>query len=211
MLADLGLLLRALVEQRLYRQYRHRGGGVTLSTRAAIRSLTCPFAAQLPCESADGRGRGKGANGFASSYAASRCWLPAPTVADRRTGRFKVASAPFPSPRGSVPRPAADRRFGLCQPPDPARREPKMTASAPAVNAVTLVGNLTADPVLRTIDEHRKVCEMRLAVNDQQGPAAAVHRRRHLRQPRRGVREVPRKGPGDRRHRPTDLPRMGRR
>ena len=43
-----------------------------------------------------------------------------------------------------------------------------MTASAPAVNAVTLVGNLTADPVLRTIDEHRKVCEMRLAVNDQQ-------------------------------------------
>ena len=42
-----------------------------------------------------------------------------------------------------------------------------MSANAPAVNAVTLVGNLTADPVLRTIDEHRKVCEMRLAVNDQ--------------------------------------------
>jgi single-strand DNA-binding protein len=41
-----------------------------------------------------------------------------------------------------------------------------MSASAPAVNAVTLVGNLTADPVLRTIDDHRKVCEMRLAVND---------------------------------------------
>jgi single-strand DNA-binding protein len=41
-----------------------------------------------------------------------------------------------------------------------------MSANAPAVNAVTLVGNLTADPVLRTIDEHRKVCEMRLAVND---------------------------------------------
>ena len=41
-----------------------------------------------------------------------------------------------------------------------------MSASAPAVNAVTLVGNLTADPVLRTIDEYRKVCEMRLAVND---------------------------------------------
>ena len=41
-----------------------------------------------------------------------------------------------------------------------------MSASAPAVNAVTLVGNLTADPVLRTIDEHRKVCDLRLAVND---------------------------------------------
>ena len=43
-----------------------------------------------------------------------------------------------------------------------------MNANAPAVNAVTLVGNLTADPVLRTIDEHRKVCDLRLAVNDQQ-------------------------------------------
>ena len=43
-----------------------------------------------------------------------------------------------------------------------------MSASAPAVNAVTLVGNLTADPVLRTIDEHRKVCDLRLVVNDQQ-------------------------------------------
>ena len=42
-----------------------------------------------------------------------------------------------------------------------------MSANPPAVNAVTLVGNLTADPVLRTIDEHRKVCDLRLAVNDQ--------------------------------------------
>ena len=31
-----------------------------------------------------------------------------------------------------------------------------------------VVGNLTADPGLRTIDEHRKVCDLRLAVNDQQ-------------------------------------------
>jgi single-strand DNA-binding protein len=30
-----------------------------------------------------------------------------------------------------------------------------------------LVGHLTADPVLRPIDENRKVCDMRLAVNDQ--------------------------------------------
>ena len=42
-----------------------------------------------------------------------------------------------------------------------------MSAHAPAVNAVTLVGNLTADPVLLMIDENRKVCDMRLAVNDQ--------------------------------------------
>ena len=39
MLTDLGLLLRALGEQRLYRQAE------TLSSRAAIRSLTRPFAA----------------------------------------------------------------------------------------------------------------------------------------------------------------------
>jgi single-strand DNA-binding protein len=44
-----------------------------------------------------------------------------------------------------------------------------MSASAPAVNSVTLVGNLTADPVLKQIDEDRKVCQLRLAVNDQPG------------------------------------------
>jgi single-strand DNA-binding protein len=42
-----------------------------------------------------------------------------------------------------------------------------MSTTAPAVNTVTLVGHLTADPVLRPIDENRKVCDMRLAVNDQ--------------------------------------------
>ena len=41
-----------------------------------------------------------------------------------------------------------------------------MSASAPAVNSVTLVGNLTADPVLKQLDEDRKVCQLRLAVND---------------------------------------------
>jgi hypothetical protein len=50
MLADFGLLPRALGEQRLYRKRRHGSGGETLSTRAAIRFLTRPFAAQLPCE-----------------------------------------------------------------------------------------------------------------------------------------------------------------
>ena len=42
-----------------------------------------------------------------------------------------------------------------------------MSATAPAVNPVTLVGHLTADPVLRQLDEDRKVCDLRLAVNDQ--------------------------------------------
>jgi single-strand DNA-binding protein len=42
-----------------------------------------------------------------------------------------------------------------------------MNASAPAVNSVALVGNLTADPVLKQLDDDRKVCNLRLAVNDQ--------------------------------------------
>ena len=42
-----------------------------------------------------------------------------------------------------------------------------MSASAPAVNSVTLVGNLTADPVIKQLDDDRKVCNLRLAVNDQ--------------------------------------------
>ncbi len=41
-----------------------------------------------------------------------------------------------------------------------------MSASVPAVNQVTLVGNLTADPILKQLDEHRKICQLRLAVND---------------------------------------------
>ena len=41
-----------------------------------------------------------------------------------------------------------------------------MSASAPAVNVVTLVGNLTADPVTKQLDDDRKVCNLRIAVND---------------------------------------------
>ena len=44
-----------------------------------------------------------------------------------------------------------------------------MSASAPAVNQVTLVGNLTADRVLEQLDDDRKVCQPRLAVNAQPG------------------------------------------
>ena len=42
-----------------------------------------------------------------------------------------------------------------------------MSTSAPAVNNVTLVGNLTTDPVLRNLPDGRSVCDLRLAVNDQ--------------------------------------------
>ena len=41
-----------------------------------------------------------------------------------------------------------------------------MSASAPAVNSVTLVGNLTADPVTKQLDADRTVCNLRIAVND---------------------------------------------
>ncbi|HEY1713112.1 MAG TPA: single-stranded DNA-binding protein [Solirubrobacteraceae bacterium] len=41
-----------------------------------------------------------------------------------------------------------------------------MSASAPAVNSVTLVGNLTADPIVKQLDENRRVCQLRVAVND---------------------------------------------
>jgi single-strand DNA-binding protein len=42
-----------------------------------------------------------------------------------------------------------------------------MSATAPAVNQVTLVGNLTTDPVLKQLEDDRNVCQLRLAVNDQ--------------------------------------------
>ena len=57
-----------------------------------------------------------------------------------------------------------------------------MSATAPAVNQVTLVGNLTADPVLKQLEDDRKVCNLRIAVNDQKDQPD-VHRRRHLRRP----------------------------
>ena len=38
--------------------------------------------------------------------------------------------------------------------------------SAPNVNTVTLVGQLTADPELRELPDGRPVCSLRLAVND---------------------------------------------
>jgi single-strand DNA-binding protein len=42
-----------------------------------------------------------------------------------------------------------------------------MSTTAPNVNTVTLVGQLTSDPVLRAMSDGRNVCDLRLAVNDQ--------------------------------------------
>jgi single-strand DNA-binding protein len=42
-----------------------------------------------------------------------------------------------------------------------------MSTQAPAVNSVTLVGNLTSSPELRSLPDGRSVCDLRMAVNDQ--------------------------------------------
>jgi len=42
-----------------------------------------------------------------------------------------------------------------------------MSNQAPNINNVTLVGQLTTDPVLRSLPDGRSVCDLRLAVNDQ--------------------------------------------
>lgn len=42
-----------------------------------------------------------------------------------------------------------------------------MSTSAPNLNSVTLVGQLTGDPELRSLPDGRSVCNLRLAVNDQ--------------------------------------------
>lgn len=40
-------------------------------------------------------------------------------------------------------------------------------SSAPNINSITLVGRLTAEPLLRQLPDGRSVCDLRLAVNDQ--------------------------------------------
>jgi single-strand DNA-binding protein len=47
------------------------------------------------------------------------------------------------------------------------RKEAPMPSSAPNINTVTLVGQLTGDPELRQLPDGRPVCDLRLAVNDQ--------------------------------------------
>ena len=106
--------------------------------------------------------------------------------------RGRVASrshAPFPSLR-SVPLGRPVGVPGFVNHRIPTRREPKMSASAPAVNSVTLVGNLTADPVLKQLGDDRRVCNLRDRGQRPEGPAAAVHRRRDLRRAGRRLREA---------------------
>jgi single-stranded DNA-binding protein len=56
-----------------------------------------------------------------------------------------------------------------------------MSASAPAVNVVTLVGNLTANPVTKQLDNDRAVCSLRIAVNDQKDqPPMFIDERAHF-------------------------------
>jgi single-strand DNA-binding protein len=42
-----------------------------------------------------------------------------------------------------------------------------MSTQSPAINVVALAGNLTSDPVMRSLPDGRSVCDLRLAVNDQ--------------------------------------------
>ncbi len=125
-------------------------------------------------------------------------------------GRIASRSRPLPSPHtGSVSARPPGRHYGLCQPRIPTGREPKMSASAPAVNFVTLVGNLTADPVLKQLDDERKVCNLRLAVNDQK-----TSRRCSSTSPPSTPKPTPARninqGTRRRGHRPPRLPRVGR-
>jgi single-strand DNA-binding protein len=50
---------------------------------------------------------------------------------------------------------------------NPLHKEERMSTTAPNVNTVTLVGQLTSAPVLRAMSDGRNVCDPRLAVNDQ--------------------------------------------
>jgi single-strand DNA-binding protein len=48
-----------------------------------------------------------------------------------------------------------------------ALKEESMSTIPPNVNVVTLVGQLTSDPELRSLPDGRSVCDLRVAVNDQ--------------------------------------------
>jgi len=49
-----------------------------------------------------------------------------------------------------------------------------MSTIAPNVNSVTLVRNLTRDPVLRSMPDGRSVCDLRLAVNDREDQPVCI-------------------------------------
>jgi single-strand DNA-binding protein len=50
---------------------------------------------------------------------------------------------------------------------NPIPKEESMSTSAPNINSITLVGQLTSDPVGRSLPDGRSVCDLRVAVNDQ--------------------------------------------
>ena len=83
-----------------------------------------------------------------------------------------------------------------------------MSASAPAVNSVTFVGHLTADPVIKQLDDDRKVCNLRLAVNDQKDQPLFIDVATFGTQAEACAKYLS-QGPGGRRHRPARLPRVG--
>ena len=74
---------------------------------------------------------------------------------------------------------------------------------------MTLVGNLTADPVTKQLDDDRKVCNLRVAVNDQKGlPPMFIDVSTFGAQADACAKYLT-KGRG-RRHRAARLPRVGR-
>ena len=74
--------------------------------------------------------------------------------------------SPFPSPAGSVPRPAAGWRFGLRQPPDPHKEGTKDERLSTRSQLRHPGREPHRRPVLKQLDEDREVCQLRLAVND---------------------------------------------
>jgi single stranded DNA-binding protein len=55
---------------------------------------------------------------------------------------------------------------------NPQHKEESMSSTAPNVNSVTLVGQLTVDPVLRAMPNGTSVCDLRLVVDDQRDQPA---------------------------------------
>lgn len=147
---------------------------VLVAAAAAVETLATPHITARREEPASSGCAGEGAaTATERRSSAASCGsggLPSPNIADRPPGSFKVDRR-LPSPRLKARfriRPPAGVS-GFVNHRIPTRREPQMSASAPAVNSVTLVGHLTADPVLKQLDDDRKVCQLRLAVNDQKG------------------------------------------
>jgi hypothetical protein len=115
------------------------------------------------------------------------------------TARAKSRLAPG---RGPVPCAPTSGRFASHNNKPATPRSSPMNTSSPSVNTVTLVGNLTRDPELRSLPDGRSVCDLRLAVNDQRDQPPLYIDVATFGPGRRRVRPTPHKGPPVRRHRP---------